>query len=165
MIHTSDILTHLPPMLTGDELAYALTVLPEYDESIRNESPAVRLMALSALYKVYLPSPMSREIYSKLYLALMRSLQKKGSKEAIRQQYENHKGARQLEYRGIIGGSDSFTIIGTSGIGKSSAISRALDLITANGIITTEEPYPRCNWMRSYPISFFTRLFHMLKLR
>lgn len=143
MTHTYDILNYLPPMLTGDELDHALTVLPEYDESIQNKSPAVRLMALSELYKIYISSPMSQEIYSKLYLALMRSLQKKGSKEAILQRYENHRGARQLEYRGIIGGSDSFSIIGTSGIGKSSAISRALDLITANGIIITEEPY--CN--------------------
>ena len=45
------------------------------------------------------------------------------------------------EYSGIIGGSDSFTIIGTSGIGKSSAISRALNLIMANQIIYLEEPY------------------------
>lgn len=40
-----------------------------------------------------------------------------------------------------MGGSDSFTIIGTSGIGKSSAISRALNLITENRVIEADNPY------------------------
>lgn len=40
-----------------------------------------------------------------------------------------------------MGGSDSFTIIGTSGIGKSSAISRAITLITENRVIEAENPY------------------------
>jgi len=131
----------LPPMLSGDELIHAMEVLPDYDESIRKAPVPVRLVGLSDLYQVYLPSAMSSEIYSKLYLALLRSLQKKGTREAITQKYENHKAIRQQEYSGIMGGSDSFTIIGTSGIGKSTAISRALKLITVNGIIRTEEPY------------------------
>lgn len=127
--------------MSGDELVHAMEVLPDYDEAIRKAPVPVRLVGLSDLYQVYLPSAMSSEIYSKLYLALLRSLQKKGTREAITQKYENHKAIRQQEYSGIMGGSDSFTIIGTSGIGKSTAISRALKLITANGIIRTEEPY------------------------
>ena len=136
-----DFTKFLPAILTGDELTHALTILPEYDISICRRPSSERLMALSDLYKLYLPSPMSLEIYSKLYLALLRSLQKKGTREAVRQKYENQKAIRQQEYAGIIGGADSFTIIGISGIGKSSAISRALDLIAANGIINIEEPY------------------------
>ena len=42
-----------------------------------------------------------------------------------------------------MGGSDSFTIIGASGIGKSSAISRAITLITENRIIEVENPYTK----------------------
>ena len=42
-----------------------------------------------------------------------------------------------------MGGADSFTIIGTSGIGKSSTISRALNLIRANYMIEIEKPYTR----------------------
>ena len=42
-----------------------------------------------------------------------------------------------------MGGSDSFTIIGSSGIGKSSAISRAITLITENRIIEAEKPYTK----------------------
>ncbi|MDO4354909.1 MAG: hypothetical protein Q4E13_00175 [Clostridia bacterium] len=133
----------LPQMLSGRELMAAMTVLPDYDEFIRNESPSVRLMALSDLYRVYLPSQMSGEIYSKLYLALLRSLQKKGTKLAVLQQNQNYRAIHGMEYSGILGGSDSFTIIGTSGIGKSSAISRALELIAARGIIDIDEPYAK----------------------
>lgn len=133
----------LPPMLTGKELESALTVMPEYDADIKNQPGSYRLMALSDLYDLYLPSPMSAEIYSKLYLALIRSLQKKQTHTAVRQQNENYRAIRQQPYAGIIGGSDSFTIIGTSGIGKSTAISRSISLISGNKIIETQEPYTK----------------------
>lgn len=131
----------LPAMKSGSELITALSVFPEYNESVRFEKQATRLVALSDLYQVYIPSQMSMEIYSKLYLALLRSIQKKQTKIAVRQQYENHKAIVGQGYNGIIGGSDSFTIIGTSGIGKSSAISRAISLITEHKVIETCNPY------------------------
>lgn len=136
-------INNMPEMKSGQELISSLTVLPEYDDSIRNENQAIRLMQLSDLYRMYIPSNMSLEIYSKLYLALLRSLQKKGTQAAVRQKYENYKRIQNQDYRGIIGGSDSFTIIGTSGIGKSSAISRAIELITENKMIEVEEPYTK----------------------
>lgn len=118
------------PILTGEELHKALRMIPEYDDSIRKKDKSTRLVALSDLYNIYIPSEMSEEIYSKLYLALLRSLNKKDTINAVRQVNENYKAVHQKSYQGIIGGSDSFTIIGCSGIGKSSAISRAVDLIT-----------------------------------
>lgn len=138
-----DFVTKLPEMKSGNELISALSIIPKYDETICRQNQAVRLMALSDLYQIYIPSQMSLEIYSKLYLALLRSMQKKGTQMAIRQRYENHKAIQQQSYSGILGGSDSFTIIGTSGIGKSSAISRAISLITENRIIETDKPYTK----------------------
>lgn len=143
MNNNENFIKDIPEMKSGQELISALTVLPEYEESIRYENQAVRLMGLSDLYRTYIPSAMSLEIYSKLYLALLRSLQKKGTQAAIRQKYENRKMIQNQQYRGILGGSDSFSIIGTSGIGKSSAISRAIELITENRIIEIEEPYTK----------------------
>lgn len=136
-----DFTTKLPEMKSGNELISALSIIPEYDETICQQNQAVRLMTLSDLYQIYIPSQMSLEIYSKLYLALLRSMQKKGTQMAIKQRYENYKAIQQQSYSGILGGSDSFTIIGTSGIGKSSAISRAISLITENRIIETDKPY------------------------
>lgn len=139
----NSIIELLPEMKAGDTLISALSVLPDYDSNIRSQNEAMRLIALSDLYKIYIPSPMTTEIYSKLYLALLRSLQKKMSKTAVIQQNQNHRAIQQQEYTGIMGGSDSFTIIGNSGIGKSSAISRSLSLLQADGIIETEKPYTK----------------------
>lgn len=130
----------MPEMLSGKALYDRLTDIPEYDEAIREKSSTERLMALSALYDIYLPSEMSVEIYSKLYLALVRSLQKKGTHAAVQQLYQNHKIIMQRESRGIIGGSDSFSIVGCSGIGKSSAINRAISIITENKMIEIKNP-------------------------
>lgn len=143
MTNLSDIIHILPPMKSGDDLFSALEVLPKYDESICTAEVPVRLMALSDLYRIYVPSQMSLEIYSKMYLALLRSLQKKGTKLAVQQRNQNYKAIIQQEYSGIMGGSDSFTIIGASGIGKSSAISRAITLITENRVIEVENPYTK----------------------
>lgn len=141
MFEIRDILACLPEMKSGKELASAMAVLPDYNDSIRFQNQAVRLMGLSDIYKIYIPSAMSIEIYSKLYLALLRSLQKKATRMAVKQSIENFKAIKEQEYSGIMGGSDSFTIIGTSGIGKSSAITRAINLITENRIIEVEKPY------------------------
>lgn len=143
MTNLSDIVHILPAMKSGDDLLSAMEVIPEYDETIRNVDAPVRLMALSDLYRIYVPSQMSLEIYSKLYLALLRSLQKKGTKLAVLQRNQNHNAIIQQEYSGIMGGSDSFTIIGASGIGKSSAISRAITLITENRVIEAGNPYTK----------------------
>ena len=99
----SDVIRILPPMKSGNELLSALEVLPEYDAAICDADAPVRLMARSDLYRVYVPNQMSLEIYSKLYLALMRSLQKKGTKLAVQQQNQNFKAIMQQEYSGIMG--------------------------------------------------------------
>ena len=126
---------YMPPMFTGSKLDEALRIKPEYNNSIRKASEAERMIALQDLYNVYIPTEMSREIYSKLYLALLRSLNKKQSLTAIRQFSENQKGMRGKKFTSIIGGSDSFTIIGDSGIGKSATVSRVIDMISAQHVI------------------------------
>lgn len=139
----NSIINQLAEMKMGKDLISEMSVLPTYNDNIRSENQAVRLIALSDLYDIYLPSEMSTEIYSKLYLALLRSLQKKNGRTATIQRNENNKLIRQQEHNGVIGGSDSFTIVGCSGIGKSSAINRAIDLITENGVIETQNPYTK----------------------
>ena len=127
--------TYMPHMLTGIRLKEALRIQPEYSESIRNATESERLIALQDLYSVYIPTKMSREIYSKLYLALLRSMSKKHSLTAVRQFSENQKIIKGKEFSSIIGGSDSFTIIGDSGIGKSATVSRIIDIISGQRVI------------------------------
>ncbi len=130
MADLSNIIHILPTMKSGDDLFSALEVLPEYDDTVREAEVPVRLMALSDLYRIYVPCHMSLEIYSKMYLALLRSLQKKGTKMAVQQRNQNHKAVLHQEYS-------------ASGIGKSSAISRAITLITENRVIEVENPYTK----------------------
>ena len=61
-----DFTSKLPEIKSGNELISALSIIPEYDESICTQNQAVRLMALSDLYQIYVPSQMSIEIYNKL---------------------------------------------------------------------------------------------------
>lgn len=131
----NDVVKLMPEMIMGEALDEKLKILPEYDAGIRNASATERLVALQDLYSVFIPNQMSREIYSKLYLSLLRSMQKKKSILAIRQFNENNKLIRQKTYESIIGGSDSFTVIGPSGIGKSSAISRAINILTETPVL------------------------------
>ena len=92
MPDTTQMLRALPSMLSGEQLKQELADLPAYTGEIREKDPAARLLGLSDLYRVYVPSRMSAEIYSKLYLAMIRSLQKKGTKLAVEQRNENAKG-------------------------------------------------------------------------
>ena len=126
-------------MLTGAELDEGLRILPEYDIGIRKKSASERLCALQNLYRIYIPTVMSQEIYTKLYLALLRSLQKKNTIRSVMQYNQNHKRIKQNSYESIIGGSDSFTIIGPSGIGKSASISRAISVISDSVIIKEDD--------------------------
>lgn len=135
----NNIVEMLPPLLSGDVLIERLKDIPEYDDRIRYEDTAARLMQSVDIYKIYYPSAMSVEIYNKLYIATAMSLKKKCTKLAVMQKNENYRAMKKhTEYRGIIGGSDSFTIVGTSGIGKSSAIQRAVELIMEKGILEYE---------------------------
>ena len=136
----NNIINQLPSMKMGEELKEALAVLPEYDESIKSASITERLLALSNIYDIYIPSNMSVEIYSKIYLSMLRSLQNKEGTIAIKQRYENYNIIKHKEHKGIIGGSDSYTIIGISGVGKSTAIGRAISVATKNIVIEVEEP-------------------------
>ena len=59
----------LPKMLSGDELVKTLSIVPKYEE-VKNMDVGEKLIALSNLYDIYIPSKMSIEIYNKLYLSL-----------------------------------------------------------------------------------------------
>jgi hypothetical protein len=133
--------SYLPNMLTGEELVQTMTVLPDYSREICSQGPAARLLALESLSNLYLPSMMTQEIYSKIYLAMVHSLDKKNTIEAIRQSNLNFRRMQGLNYTGVLGGSDAFSIIGPSGIGKTTTIQKSMELAGGNRIIETKDPY------------------------
>ena len=137
----NDILRQLPSMKSKKELYSELLTLPKYSDEIFAKNATERLVRLSDIYDIYIPSEMTYEIYSKLYLSLLDSLKKKGTRASIVQQRENAKAIHSVEHRGILGGSDSFTVIGLSGVGKTTAIYKSIELITENRIIEINSPY------------------------
>lgn len=139
-MYNNNIFDEIQPMMTGEELKHALSALPKYDGGIMCEDSTIRLRGLSELYGIYIPSEMTIEIYHKLYLALLHSFNKKINKNIIKQQYENYNLICGRQGNGIIGGADSFTIIGVSGIGKSSAIHKSIEIITRNKVIDINHP-------------------------
>lgn len=136
-----NLLEKIPPMLIGKGLEQKLIHLPEYDPQICNADAGARLVALNQLSEIYIPSQMTFEIYSKIYLSMLHSLNKKQTIDAIRQGNENHRKIQGLSNNSILGGSDSFSIIGKSGIGKSTAIAKSIELSGGMEVITMKNPY------------------------
>lgn len=136
-----NLIEQMPKMMLGKELEVAMLSLPPYDPAICQADAATRLMALNDIMGIYLPSQMSFEIYSKIYLAMLHSLKKKQTVEAVRQGNQNHRRIQGLNYNSVLGGADSFSIIGPSGIGKSTALAKSIALSGGEQIIMTNNPY------------------------
>lgn len=134
----TDFAAMLPPLLMGNELVTAMTSLPHYDSSVRNRSASERLMLLSDIYKVFVPTNMATEIYQRIYLMTRMSLQRKGTVESIRRMNANYTWSHGGEYHGIATGASSATIIGISGVGKTSCVQSSINLL--GNIIEIENP-------------------------
>lgn len=136
-----NLIVQMPKMLMGKELEEAMLSLPPYAPQICNADASTRIMALNDITEIYIPSQMSYEIYSKIYLSMLHSLKKKQTIDAVRQGNQNYRRLQGLSYNSVLGGSDSFSIIGPSGIGKSTALAKSIALSGGEQIITTHNPY------------------------
>lgn len=133
-----DFTSMLPQLLLGDELSTAMTSLPDYDASVRTLSASERLMRLTDIYKVFVPTSMATEIHQRVYMMTSMSLQSKGTVESVRRMNANYTWSHGGEYHGVATGATSATIIGISGIGKTSCIQTSINLL--GSIIETENP-------------------------
>lgn len=138
-----DIFSLIPDFLSGAELENKLRVTPPYNKDMRMLTKSEKLFYISDMFDYFYPSSMAKNIYVKLYMALCSSLKKKNSKEMKRQYYENRKTIIGQQANYIVSGTDSFTITGPSGIGKSLAINRAISIITNDTLTVTVEPYTK----------------------
>lgn len=101
----------LPPILTEDELVLQLSTLPDYTDEERNLSTEKRLEKLNFIFDVYQPLPTTITLYHQIYHCLLTGFTQKNV-------YLN----RQAPGR-------SLTLIGISGIGKTTAVMKILGLI------------------------------------
>lgn len=124
---------------SGNELLERLTVLPEYN----NKATTIpeRLVALLDVYKVFIANDTTVDIYNRLYLALLNSLDKKNTLLETELANDNFRAIKGLKRYGVIGGIESFRITGTAGLGKTSSIHRCADAITGNKVLISTKPY------------------------
>lgn len=73
----NEILSHIPNLMPKRKLFDELYYLSAYDKSICEKTDAERLIALSDIYDIYLPTDMTYEVYAKLYLGLLNSFKTK----------------------------------------------------------------------------------------
>lgn len=114
----------LPPMLSGKDLIHALAVIPPYNDSDRDRSTGERLQLLSSLYEFYQPLSMTIDLYCEIYTAMQHCYG----------QYSIHSEAAAMQngyslmhgnaLAASIGGGNSFSVVGVSGLGKSTALQR-----------------------------------------
>ena len=123
--------------LAGEELIKELTVLPPYREGLTDI--ADRLAALLDIYKIFIPSRSAVDIYNRLYMAILNSLEKKNTLFEVRLQNDNFRAIKGLKRYGVIGGLESFRITGTAGLGKTSSVQRCSEII-ADRILTSSNP-------------------------
>lgn len=71
----NEIIKLIPEMKMGQELMECMGEYPDYLPEVREKSSAERLIALSDIYDIYIPSQMSVEIYHKLYRSDVLSLE------------------------------------------------------------------------------------------
>lgn len=124
----------LPKMIIGNELKERMKTIPKYSREVSNLDAGTRLLKLNDLYKIFIPTKLVEEIYVKIYLMTSNSLDKKCTKDMIRQLNANH-----MDNVGVITGMTSSTIIAPSGLGKTSAIEKSISML--NDTIIIKEPY------------------------
>jgi hypothetical protein len=93
---------------SGDELLEKLTVLPEYND--KATTIPERLVALLDVYKVFIANDTTVDIYNRLYLALLNSLDKKNTLLETELANDNFRAIKGLKRYGIIGGIEFGTI-------------------------------------------------------
>lgn len=134
-----NIISQLNNYYAGDELIEKLTVLPEYNDSATTITE--RLVALLDVYKVFIANNTTIDIYNRLYLALINSIDKKNSLMETDLVNDNFRAVKGLKRYGVIGGIESFRITGTAGLGKTSSVHRCADVITGNKVLMSNQPY------------------------
>ena len=126
----SELLKHIPHILSKEELLASIKHIPPYINPNRL-SKEEKMIQLMNVYDLFVPNEMTYSIYETLYFALIRSYQRKNK-------IYGSKGTSYIS--GGLNSIDVSVITGTSGIGKTTTIKRCIDVI-GNNVIETKEPF------------------------
>lgn len=118
----------LPPMLSGKDLIRALAVIPPYSDSDRDRSTGERLQLLSSLYEFYQPLSMTIDLYCEIYTAMQHCYGQYSVQSEAAAMQNGYSLMHGNALAASVGGGNSFSVIGVSGLGKSTALQRVLSL-------------------------------------
>lgn len=118
----------LPPMLSGKDLIHALAVIPPYSDSDRDRSTGERLQLLSSLYEFYQPLSMTIDLYCEIYTAMQHCYGQYSIQSEAAAMQNGYSLMHGNALAASVGGGNSFSVIGVSGLGKSTALQRVLSL-------------------------------------
>ena len=118
----------LPPMLSGKDLIRALAVIPPYSDSDRDRSTGERLQLLSSLYEFYQPLSMTIDLYCEIYTAMQHCYGQYSIQSEAAAMQNGYSLMHGNALAASVGGGNSFSVIGVSGLGKSTALQRVLSL-------------------------------------
>jgi energy-coupling factor transporter ATP-binding protein EcfA2 len=123
----------LPPIFTEDQVIEQISVLPPYDEKERELNPSYRFHCIQRLFQYFQPFEKHLDLEQRISRAIRQGYLHRNPmrKEEIMRVHESYKAIKegrfiknyQTEAKRTAAG---FTIIGLSGIGKSTAIERVL---------------------------------------
>lgn len=114
----------LPPMLSGKDLIRALAVIPPYSDSDRDRSTGERLQLLSSLYEFYQPLSMTIDLYCEIYTAMQHCYGQYSIQSEAAAMQNGYSLMHGNALAASVGGGNSFSVIGVSGLGKSTALQR-----------------------------------------
>lgn len=118
----------LPPILGGEELLAKLGNYPRYQGDESWLPSATRMQLLGNLYEVYQPLKMTIALYYQVYTAMQHSFAQKLTPVDAQQYHQNYRDIQNKRITAATGGGNSFSVIGISGLGKSTALQRVLSL-------------------------------------
>lgn len=123
----------LPPIFTEDNVIEQISIFPPFDEKERTLSPSYRLHCLQRLFQYFQPFEKHLDLEQRISRAirqgyLHRSPMKKEEVMRIHESYQAIKEGKFIKtyHTEVKRTAAGFTIIGLSGIGKSTAIERVL---------------------------------------
>ncbi|ONG61240.1 ATP-binding protein [Bacillus cereus] len=123
----------LPPIFTEDEVIEQISVFPPFDEKERVLNPNYRFHSLQRLFQYFQPFEKHLDLEQRISRAIRQGYLHRNpmNKEEVMRVHESYKAIKegrfiknyQIKVKRTAAG---FTIIGLSGIGKSTAIERVL---------------------------------------
>ncbi len=125
----------LPPIFTEDDVIEHLSVFPPFDEKERNLNPNYRYHCVQRLFQYFQPFDKHLDLEQRISRAIRQGYLHRNpmQREEVMRVHESYKAIKkgeflknyQTEAKRTAAG---FTIIGLSGIGKSTAIERVLSI-------------------------------------